>query len=216
MESNLKFDYYYGIEAEQYSFFRIPKMLMKDARFKHLSCEAKLLYGLMLDRMSLSIKNGWYDDEDRVFIYYTLDNVMEDLNCGREKCAKIFSELDSKKGIGLIEKKRQGLGKPDIIYVKNFTTASVKNSEFQEGENKETIMQCAEVRKSNFKKSGNRTSGNSISGYDEVREPNTNKTEINKPINIIYPSMMKLSLRIIISQITVIHIIDISIQNEFA
>ena len=122
MNGCMEFDYYYGIEAEQFSFYRVPRILIKDERFKGLSSDAKLLYGLMLDRMSLSMKNGWLDGQNRAYIYYTLDNVMEDLGCCRDKCIKIFAELDVKKGIGLIEKKRQGLGKPDIIYVKNFST----------------------------------------------------------------------------------------------
>lgn len=120
MEKALKFDYYYGIEAEQFSFYRVPRLLIKDIRFRDLSCEAKLLYGLMLDRLSLSMKNGWLDDEDRAYIYYTLENIVEDLGCSTGKCVKILAELDDKKGIGLIERKKQGLGKPDIIYVKNF------------------------------------------------------------------------------------------------
>ena len=122
----MNFDYYHGLEAEQFSFYRVPKTLVKDKRFKKLSSDAKILYGLMLDRMSLSIKNGWIDDENRSYIYYTLDNIMEDLCCAKEKCSKIITEL---KNIGLIEKKRQGLGKPDIIYVKNFTT--IENREEQ-------------------------------------------------------------------------------------
>lgn len=120
MEKTLKFDYYYGIEAEQFSFYRVPRLLVKDIRFRDLSCEAKLLYGLMLDRLSLSMKNGWLDDENRAYIYYTLENIVEDLGCSTGKCVKVLAELDDKKGIGLIERKKQGLGKPDIIYVKNF------------------------------------------------------------------------------------------------
>lgn len=104
MDSTMRFDYYYGIEAEQFSFYRVPRLLIKDVRFRGLSSDAKLLYGLMLDRMSLSMKNGWVDDENRAYIYYTVENVMEDLGCAKEKCIKIIAELDSKKGIGLIEK----------------------------------------------------------------------------------------------------------------
>ena len=63
MDDAMKFDYYYGIEAEQFSFYRVPRLLIKDVRFKGLSSDAKLLYGMMLDRMSLSMKNGWLDDE---------------------------------------------------------------------------------------------------------------------------------------------------------
>ena len=122
----MEFDYYYGMEAEQFSFYRIPRTLVKDKRFKGLSSDAKLLYGMMLDRMSLSIKNGWLDDKNRAYIIYTVENIMEDLGCAKGTCVKIMKELDSEKGIGLIEKKRRGLGKPDIIYVKNFSSIVVE------------------------------------------------------------------------------------------
>lgn len=98
MGNMMRFDYYYGIKAEQFSFYRVPRLLIKDERFKELSSDAKLLYGLMLDRMSLSMKNGWFDDENRAYIHYTLDNIMEDLGCAKEKSVKVLAELDSKKG----------------------------------------------------------------------------------------------------------------------
>ena len=122
MGETFNFDYYYGIEAEQFSFYRVPRILIKDKKFKNLSSDAKLLYGLMLDRMSLSMKNGWLDADNRVYIYYTTESIMNDLSCAKATAVKVLAELDSKKGIGLVEKKRQGLGKPDIIYVKNFVT----------------------------------------------------------------------------------------------
>lgn len=120
MTQALDLPYYYGCEAEQYAFYRIPKILITDERYAHISTEAKLLYGLMLDRMSLSIKNGWLDDLDRVYIYFPVEQVMEMLHCKSEKATRLLGELDSKKGIGLIERVRQGQGKPNIIYVKNF------------------------------------------------------------------------------------------------
>ena len=90
MGNMMKFDYYYGIEAEQFSFYRVPRLLIKDERFKELSSDAKLLYGLMLDRMSLSMKNGWFDDENRAYIHYTLDNIMEQFRlCKRKVCESI-------------------------------------------------------------------------------------------------------------------------------
>ena len=91
----LQLDYYYGIEAEQFSFYRVPRLLIKDERFKKLSSDAKLLYGLMLDRMSLSIKNEWFDEDNRAYIIYTIDSIMEDLGCGKEKAVKVLAELDS-------------------------------------------------------------------------------------------------------------------------
>ena len=90
MGDQLTFDYYYGIESEQFSFFRVPRLLIKDKRFKGLSSDAKLLYGLMLDRMSLSLKNGWYDEQGRAYIYYTIDDGMEDLDCARATFLKIM------------------------------------------------------------------------------------------------------------------------------
>lgn len=116
----LELDYYYGNEAEQYSFYRIPKVLFTDSRFKTVSVEAKVLYGLLLDRMALSVKNGWMDGYGRVYIIYTISDILETLGCAEQKANKLLGELDSAKGIGLIERKRRGLGKPNVIYVKNF------------------------------------------------------------------------------------------------
>ena len=146
----LQFDYYRGMEAEQYTFYRIPKVLFTAECFKSLSCEAKVLYGLLLDRMSLSIKNRWFDEEDRVYIIFTVEDVMELLNCSRQKAIKNLAELDSEKGIGLIEKKRLGLGKPNVIYVKNFI---IKESPEQE--------EKAPENAGNAQKYGKRTSRNS-------------------------------------------------------
>lgn len=116
-----KFPFHYGGEADQYTFYRIPKLLFDDAVLRQLSTDAKVLYGLMLDRMSLSLKNGWLDDEGRVFIYFSLENIMEQLGCGRGKCTKLLQELDDQNGIGLITRVKQGLGKPDVIYVHMYT-----------------------------------------------------------------------------------------------
>ena len=119
MPSNLNLDYYYGNEAEQYSFYRIPKALLTDPRYKSVSIEAKVLYGLLLDRMGLSVKNGWMDSNQRVYIYFTQEDAMALMSCGKDKATKLFRELD-KDGVGLIERKKQGQGRPTRIYVKNF------------------------------------------------------------------------------------------------
>ena len=116
------YDYFYGAESEQFSFYRIPKVLFTEERFKAISAEAKVLYGLLLDRMSLSAKNGWQDKENRVYIIFTIEDIMEAMGCADQKAGKLLYELESK--CGLIERKRQGLGKPNLIYVKNFVTPS--------------------------------------------------------------------------------------------
>ncbi|MDR1821192.1 MAG: replication initiator protein A [Oscillospiraceae bacterium] len=126
------YEYHYGNEADQYTFYRLPKALFTNPRFKSLSDGAKLLYGLMLDRMSLSMKNEWLDKDNKVFIIFTLEEAQEYMGCKHEKAVKMFAELDMDKGVGLIERRKQGQGKPTIIYVLKFVdTAEVKTSEKQ-------------------------------------------------------------------------------------
>ena len=115
------FDYFYGAQAEQFAFYRVPKVLFTNDRFKYLSAEAKTLYGILLDRVPLSAKNGWIDEQGRVYIICTIEEIMEDMNCGNKKAIQLLSDLEDK--VGLIERKRQGLGKPNLIYVKNFISA---------------------------------------------------------------------------------------------
>ena len=170
MDKGNHFEYYYGIEAEQFSFYRIPRLLIKDKRFKRLSSDAKLLYGLMLDRMSLSMKNGWLDAENRVYIHYTIENIMDDLDCAKATAVKIIAELDSKKGIGLIEKRRQGLGRPDIIYVKNFAVVEGKGMVDERGGS--CVM--SEVQNLNFKKYKGKNSGGTEDETAVVQELNGN------------------------------------------
>lgn len=120
MPPSYSLPYYYGAESEQYSFYRIPKLLFTDSRFANISTDAKLLYGILLDRMSLSVKNGWHDEQGRVYIIFTLEDVAETLGYKTEKAIKLFNELDTTKGVGLIERVRQGQGRASLIYVKNF------------------------------------------------------------------------------------------------
>ena len=112
------FDYFYEEQSESYSFYRIPKMLFTEEIFEALSTDAKVLYGLLLDRISLSRENGWLDDAGRVYVYYTIKSVKMSMRCANTKACGLLRELDE---FGLIERKKQGLGKPTIIYVKDFT-----------------------------------------------------------------------------------------------
>ena len=116
-------DYFYGQSSELFSFYRIPKLLFQDSRFQPLSTDAKILYGILLDRMSFSARNGWLDKAGRVFIIYTVQEVQDSLGCADKKATKLLRELEE---YGLIERKRRGLGKPDLIYVKNFSSESSK------------------------------------------------------------------------------------------
>ena len=128
----MDFDYYYGPEAETYAFYRIPKVLFTEEHFSGISTEAKVLYGILLDRMNLSAKNGWVDEKGRVYIICTIKQVMGSMGCAEQKAVKLLNELEA--NAGLIEKVRQGQGKPSRIYVKNFIHNPLK-SQFRNDEN---------------------------------------------------------------------------------
>ena len=113
----MAFDYFYGAQSQQFAFYRIPKVLFTDNRFQKISTEGKVLYGLLLDRVSLSMENGWIDDEGRVYIIFTLTTIRQAMNCAEKSAIKYLTELEE---FGLIERIRQGFGKPALIYVKNF------------------------------------------------------------------------------------------------
>lgn len=151
----MTFEYFYGRESDLFSFIRVPKALFKEERFKRLSAESKLLYGLLLDRMCLSAENGWMDEKNRVYIVFTIEEVQEELNCGSKKAVAIMKELEE---CGLIEKKRQGLSKPNLIYVKNFTSGPPDG---------------------NFKNCQNDNSGVVEKKTQELSESQSNNTEFN-------------------------------------
>ncbi len=117
------FDYFYKREADAFNFIRVPQILVEDEYFKELSSDAILLYSILLQRVGLSYKNRWIDDEERVYIIFTIEEIEKKMRCSKPKAVKILDELDEKNGMGLIQRKRQGLGRPNIIYVKNFMSA---------------------------------------------------------------------------------------------
>ena len=199
----MQFDYFYGNEAEQFTFYRIPKILITSPHFKKISDSAKLLYGLMLDRMSLSIRNGWLDDDNRAYIFFTTNDVMEQMCCGTEKATKMLTELDSEKGIGLIERVKQGQGKPAIIYLKKFyeledTARSTKLSE----------IESQDFQESKVKTFGNRKTRLSKIESQDFRK-SKNKTFENRNVIIIILIILILIILILIISILSIKIIII-------
>ena len=153
------YDEFFGIEeSEQYAFYRVPKLLFTSDRFWNLSTDAKMLYGLLLDRMALSQKNGWVDEQGRVYIIYTVENIMESLGCGNKKAIQLLAELENK--ANLILRKKQGLGKPNLIYVKKFT-------------------EVARAVERHFLKCENDTSGNFQTTSLEVSKEHGNNTDKN-------------------------------------
>ena len=166
------YDYFYGAESEQFSFYRIPKVLFTEERFKAISAEAKELYGLLLDRMSLSAKNGWQDKENRVYIIFTIEDIMEAMGCADQKAGKLLYELESK--CGLIERKRQGLGKPNLIYVKNFVTPSesrfLNRENHDSGEVKITDQEPLKSRSNNTENNNTERSDTDSFPFTSFRE----------------------------------------------
>ena len=168
-------DYYYGDESNQFSFFRIPRQLITGERFKHISTDAKLLYGLLLDRMGLSEQNGWYDENGRVYIYYTLREIQRNLNCGQDKAIKLLAELDQ--GCDLIDRVRQGQGLPTKIYVKKCSSRKVSSNLKENG--------SQDFGNSDAQTSENQTSRLPIFGSLDLGKTESNYTEENQT-DLIY------------------------------
>lgn len=180
----------YMQSSSNLSFFRIPRALMKDGHFHNLSTDAKLLYGMLLDRMGLSARNGWHDEIGRVYIYYTVKEVCETMGCGRSKAIRLLAELDTNKGIGLIERIRQGQGKPDKIFVKRITVQ--EDIETPVTSSTGSTAPISEADFSDVQKSENPTSSRRENRPLEVSKADPNKTDINQTdfiqINLsIYP-----------------------------
>lgn len=115
------FNYYYGSQADQFSFIRIPRTLLIEKEFEDLPLEAKVLYGLLLDHLGIAYKNQWMDEQNRVYLIYQIKEIQEDMHVSKKRAIQCLSELEK---FRLIEKKTRGQGLPNLIYVKRFVSAS--------------------------------------------------------------------------------------------
>lgn len=174
----MAFEYYYGTQADQYNFIKVPKLLVHDKAFAELSVDAKMLYGLLLDRMNLSMKNGWLDEQNRVYIMYPIAEIMEDLNMSKPTAIKYMNELVK---FGLVEKKRQGLSKSNIIYVKSLmldNNRPNRNGE-KDYDRKNFSKENVAEKPMNTQKSNVFTSEGKEVLPQEVKEIDPNKNNIN-------------------------------------
>ena len=192
----MAFEYYYGKQADQYNVIKVPKLLVHDGAFTELSVDAKMLYGLLLDRMNLSMKNGWLDEQNRVYIIYQIKDIMSDMSMARATAVKYLQELVN---FGLVEKKKRGLGLPNILYVKSFLVEKnnleqekaleetgenmpetpINTQKFKNYTSRSSKNEIQEVQKLNFKEFNNYTSGSSKVELQEVQELNPSNTNIN-------------------------------------
>lgn len=174
--AELEFDYFYKRDLERFQFFMLPKILVTGEQFKTISSDAKILYACLFDRISLSAKNDWLDKEGRIYIIFTIEEIMKTINRSRPTAVKALDELDKNTGgIGLIERKRLGFGKPNIIYVKDFTSYEGEKLENQTSSSKEIELQ--EVKNFNY-----RSKETKLQEVNKVDPTNTNyiKTDSTK------------------------------------
>ena len=184
----MNFDYFYNREAEGFNFLKVPEILVEGEEFQGLSAEAILLYAMLLKRAGMSYKNNWLDKQNRVFIYFTVEEIMRKRHLSKPTAIKLLDELDKKNGIGLIERVRVGLGKPNIIYVKDFLsmvqeksvvqkfndlTSEVKNIDLRSKENELQEVQNIDSNyidnnKSDYNKRENRLCANGLGSFQNV------------------------------------------------
>lgn len=177
----IQFDYFQKSENEKGAFCRIPKILFTEEKFAQLSTDAKVLYAFLLDRMELSEKNDWHDEMGRAYIYFTVKDIAQLLNCSEQKAVHVLQELDTKSGIGLVEKKRQGLGKPSLLYVKRIDMQSKKKNSSSMKD-----MTDQECRKSELEKCENMHSeavNNAIQECAKMECNNTDNIQTNNNKN---------------------------------
>lgn len=190
MSEKITYSYYTSAQASQNSFFRLPRALYEKECFRGLSNDAKTLYALMLDRMSFSLANDWLDEDGKVYINYSLEDIMNTLNCGKTKAVELLKELDSESRIGLIEKKNMGIAKASVFYVMNFVCEdeAIEGEVCFESVDEESIdvdNSASRVQKMNSEEScefKNRTHACSENELDCVQNLNPNKTNMNKII----------------------------------
>ncbi|MBQ9303848.1 replication initiator protein A [Butyrivibrio sp.] len=113
----MKLDYHYGRQAMQYAMVEIPLLMFLDDAFEPLSIEAKVVYGILLQRIKLAGRNGWRDEEGKLYVIYPLEQMRKDIGLSTKVISAGLKQLEE---IGIIDIVVRGQGKPNIIYVKNF------------------------------------------------------------------------------------------------
>lgn len=195
----MMFDYFYGNEADRFMFYRVPKLLFQLDKFIELSTDAKVMYGLLLDRVGISSSNGWTDEDGRVYIIFTIEEASKMLRCSQKKAVRVFKELCD---LGLVEKKRQGLGKPSLIYVKNFLDEESKIQFLNckndnSGQVKSTIQEVSKVQGNNINTNNTEYINNNSNRISEAVDNRSEAMEMRSSYkslvldNIQYGSLLK-------------------------
>ena len=196
--------YYYfnkNNKNTNHNFIKFPNELMSNSLYKGISCEAKLLYALMLDRTSISLDNGWKDEKDRVYIFFSIQSIMEYFGCSKPKAIKTLKELEE---VDLVYKKKQGQGKNDIIYVKKLAGSKLKVEEAKDAQEQQEEQKEVEPKQQRKKKvvffyssrSKKFTCRSKEKELQEVKNIASNKTKYNHNNSMydrsIYQDMRKM------------------------
>lgn len=120
-------DYFYENQVEEYSYINIPRVLMTKTAYKELSADAKVMFGILLDRLALAVKYGWIDADGQAYIIYLQEELQRDMNMSKRKVIETLQELEQ---IGLIERIQRGARLADVIYLKNFMMSEVAKTNF--------------------------------------------------------------------------------------
>lgn len=166
------------------NFYQLPKVVIKSKYYRKLKAEAKLMFMLCRDRLSASLDSTrkgdlrFVDDLGDIFIYYNIEDLSEDLGCGRDKVMKLKKELIK---YGLIDEVRQGLNKANRIYVKNaITDIQILNMEFEEAQQLLNPVKSTEVEKADFRKSQITTSRSREIRLQEVANYDSTYTKVSE------------------------------------
>ncbi|HGH7793831.1 TPA: replication initiator protein A [Streptococcus agalactiae] len=165
-------------------FYQLPKMMIKAKYYRKLRAEAKLIFALFRDRITASLTNvkqgdmRFVDENGDIFIYYPIEELVQDLGWGRDKVMNLKKDLIR---YGLIDEVRQGVTKANRIYVKNIITdINILNMDFDEAKPFVNAVKSTEVGKFDFKKSGNSTSRNREIRLQEIGKIDSSKNKESK------------------------------------
>ena len=125
-------------EVKNNAFYQFPQWLLKEEPYKDLGDKAKLMYMLLFDRRTLSIKNKWYDDDGQIYMYFTNKQFMDELSCSEPAIIKAKKELTK---FGLLKEVRQGVNRPNRLYINGTQESSVQELNFLESGTKESSVQ---------------------------------------------------------------------------
>ena len=158
-------------EVKNNTFYQFPQWLLKEEPYKNLGDKAKLMYMLLFDRRTLSIKNKWHDDNGQIYMYFTIEQFMQELNCSNKAVLKAKKELVE---VGLLEEVRQGRNKPNRLYINGREQSTLLEvNKVHTGSEQSTLLEVNKVHAintNNINTNISRLSNQQQEEVDEIRK----------------------------------------------